>query len=388
MNYEQVFVPTDDHDIVVKNPATVLSQRVLAAGEALEFVKIEVHARGGSYREFGRGFSLTHDEGLSDAEKKSGANSLASDIVEVCAEGQAAYEKPVNWKVTGYDNPDKGKPKVLFSETFKVSSLNRNPTLKETESNSLIETNKLLRLIASDEHKKSMDTSELLLRIITPVSTMAGNIAEKIRPSDAEMAHRTRMAEMELAAAVAKAEAVGKQARSQATNETVRYIFDQMPIDELGEAAKLAAQHLLEKHRAEQAEKRRKETESKKENKADPASSEKHVHDTTPTPGPTPPDYSHLCHGSRTLSEIIEGRRDALALALGDDWPLFSALAEQTDQDTFAAQADAAYSSFSKRDPVELMTVFTRMNVALSEDGDGRRMDELQAFLKDSGILK
>ena len=388
MQYEQVFVPTDDHDIVVKNPATVLAQRVLSAGTTLEFVKIEVHTRGGSYREFGRGFSLTHGEDLNDTERKSLANALAADIVEVCAQGQNDYDKPVSWKVTGYNSPEKGQPKVLFSETFKVGALRRDPTLKETEASSLVDSNKLLRAIAGDQHKNLMDVTKSLIEMITPIATMAGNIAEKIRPSDAEMAHKTKMAEMELAAAVAKAEAVGKQARSQATNETVRYIFDQMPMEDLGEAAKLAAQHILEKHRAEQAEERRRAKAAQSKAKAEATNSEPHVNDTAQPPESSPPDYSHLCDGSRTLSEIIEGRRDALTAALGDAWPRFKSLSEQADQAVFEEEAKAAYADFSARPTAELMALFTKMNVALSEDGDATRMDELQAFFKDSGIIK
>ncbi|MGH1344665.1 MAG: hypothetical protein ACRBN8_24110 [Nannocystales bacterium] len=389
MQFEQVFVPTDEHDIVVQNPATVLARRILSAATALEFVKIEVHSRGGKYREFGRGFSLTHDEELSESERKSVANALAAEIVEVCAQGQKDYDKPVDWKVSGYDSPDKGQPKTLFSEKFKIGALQRDPTLKETESMSLVESNKLLRLIAGDEHKKSMETASLLFKMITPISEMTGNIADKIRPSDAEMQHKTRMAEMELEATVRQAEAVGKQARNQSTNETLRYLIDQMPMDDIGESAKLYAQHLIETQRAKEAEEKRKAEESRrKQSTESPPPPEPDVSPSEATQQPPPPDRSHLCEGSRVLAEIIDGRHDALAAGLGDDWSRFKGLAEQSSQDEFDRLAKDAYKDFSSRPKMQLMTLFTKMNVALADGDDSPRMDRLQAFLKESGIMR
>lgn len=178
------------------NPTALLTKHILDKGKALDYVGIEVRERGKSYVDYGQGFVITHKDEFADTERATAARDLAEAIVEECADGQTGYDKSVDWKVRGYNHPENGDAKVLFEERFKVRGREREPTMKETSTGVISASNQILRQVAEDNHKNYMDISRLLLRVIEPVSTMAGNIAEKVRPSDAEMAHKTRMAEM------------------------------------------------------------------------------------------------------------------------------------------------------------------------------------------------
>ena len=383
MKFEQVYLATESGG---SNPATLIARHILKHPN-LAFVEIESQQRGRSYQNSGRGFTVEPDDELNEAERKEAARELANAIVEICAEAQEGSNKTINWKVTGYEEPDNGDRKTLFQEKFKVPERVREPTRKETTEDVITGSNHTLRHTAEDAHKNYMDIARLLLRTIEPISKMSSNLAEKIRPSDAEVAARVRGLEIELEADVAKAEAINKRASSEARVNLIKGLFDELPMEHLGEAAKLLAKAglLNAQRRADESAAKANETPSP------PGASDS----TPPTPSPQPsqapqdpvtsPDTSDLCNSSRTFAEIIEGRREALAAELGDRWASIEPLAAQTDEAEFIRLAKALYEELNSLGKMQQLEIFTAMNKGLDDDD---RTERLHAFLKGSGVLK
>lgn len=352
------------------NPASLLARHILESGEDLASIGIQVRKRGGKYTDFGRGFHLEHDEDSTEREQKETAKALAEAVVEVCADGQAEYDKPVDWKVTGYSEPDKGAPKSLFSESFKVAARRGPPTMKETQADVITASNALLRDIANDSHRNYMQVAKALVELIAPISAMSGNIAEKIRPSDAEVAHKTRMAELELEAAVAQADAANRRARNEQVTQTLSEMFGRLPLEQLGDVAKMVVQMHMERARAEKS----KPTQETPE----PQTLEPNV---DPSAAST---RTNLCQSSRTLADIIAGREDAIAASLGEMWEKVEPLARQDNESAFAALAKALRAEMEALPLQEQIELFTGLSTALGDEG---RIDRLRAFFKDADLI-
>ena len=405
--------PGNDPDSV----AVALAGLIYKARRRLSHIAIQVRPNGKKYSDTGHGFDVSPDEeGLPDEQLRATARDLADAIAETCAMKQADYSGPVFWNVVGYDQPQKGEPKELFSHRFQIESLHP-ASLKETETSALMESNKLLRAIAEDSHKRHMEMAdkagELIGRtiaMVTPVADMTAAMADRLRPSDAEIKHRTHMAEMELRAAVAQAEAEGKESRSKHANQTIRGLFERVPFDDLGRAAASTAESWREKNaaakieqrrmdRQERAEERRQQEERERQDQPE-GSNEPHqpeadepvettARDTRPQPPtPSPKTFDHLCDGSRTLAELLEDRHDAVEEALGtEEWSLLRDLATHTEQESFDERVRVLVDEYKSRDPTKMFAMLTKLNKAL-DDEDDWRTDLLGEFLRDIGVFK
>lgn len=377
MRFEPYINATEGGDATA-NPATLLARHIFDAGSRLAQIGIEVHSRGGGYQDSGRGFTVEHDdepEKIGERERRDDAGDLAASIVEICANGQAEYTKPVNWRVTGYAINEKGDLKSLFSERFKVQPKRSAPTKKETEADVITASNALLRDIASDSHKNYMDLARAMTGMIKPISELTGNVADKIRPSDAEVQHKTRALELELEAAVAQAEATNKRARSENVKEAFMDLINKVPMDDLAEMGKALAREKLERERNAEREREYKRKQASAPN-GDPSPSEETVTE--------PEDTAGLCGRSRTLSEIIAGRRSAIAEALGEHWSDFESLASQTDDEAFVELAKGLKAKLDGMSTLQKVSIMTPFLKAL---GDEERATRLQQFFADAGLM-
>lgn len=423
MKFERVIdVSTDKGSSSGDDPAAVaaaIASQIYKHRKRLANIQIHVRHNGQSYEDTHQGYVISQDEQTTDEEQREAAKDLGHAIIEVCSTAQVDFRAGTFWRVIGLDEPDTGKPKQLFAHRFKLDK--REPTnIRETENSALLSSNTLMRTIASDSHARHMEAAERInaladkiISMVGPVSEMAAAIAEQIRPSDAEMTHRTRMKEMELEAEVRGAEFVSKTARAQGVNETVRDLFERIPFDELGLSARNFTEHLSTQSKIERDEQRRRDREEKR---AQAAEEQRHreaparASDTQPSTPTNPPqhetivttavetqtqpsphathrpDLSELCEHSRTLAEIVEGRRDTLADAIGDDWTKLAPLAEQTSDDAFDALKDELLADFRRRPKLKLMAMFTEMNKALDEDDDWRT-EMLQDLLGEIGLF-
>lgn len=378
MKFEQFVVaseagPTD-------NPASAICRHIIAHAKDLAMIGVQVQYPGRKYEDFGRAWSVEYDEEASERDLKEGARDLANAIVEACGDAQEDSDKTLRWLVSGYNEPNNGKPEALFTEKFRVSGRIRQPTRKETTEDVITGTNQTLRMVYEDAHRNYMDIAQLLLKTIKPVSEMAGNLAEKIRPSDAEVASRVREFELNLEADIAKAEAINKRAASQARMDTLKSIFGEVDINSiLEQIAQLAM------FRAQQG-----TNEDNPNATSDPSASPGATPGASTSPPrqatvtQVPPDTDHLCESSRTLAEIIYGREEAIAAELGDRWKSIAPLARQTDEAEFSRLAKALYEDLSQLGKLEQAQLFTSLNKGL---GDPERMKRLGSFLKKSGIF-
>lgn len=377
MRFEPYINATEGGDATA-NPATLLARHIFDAGSRLAQVGIEVHSRGGGYQDSGRGFTVEHDdetEKIGERERRDDASDLAVSIVEICANGQAEYTKPVNWRVTGYAINEKGDLKSLFSERFKVQPKRGAPTKKETEADVITSSNALLRDIAADAHKNYMDLAKAMTGMIKPISELTGNVADKIRPSDAEVAHKTRALELELEAAVAQAEATNKRARSENVKEAFMDLIGKVPMEDLAEMGKAFAQAKLERER---------NAERERQHQRQSASSETPSREENVTDTESSIDDEELCERSRTLSEIIAGRRSAIAEALGEHWPDFERLASQTEDEAFVELAKGMKAKLDGMSALQKASMLTPFIKAL---GDEERANRLQLFFSDAGLM-
>lgn len=387
MKFAQVIVADSDGG-VSSNPATSIARQILTHAKKLAYIKIEVQSPGTSYRDFDRAFSVEEDETMSEQERKEAIRDLANDIVEICAEAQGGSNKPLRWIVKGFSDPesDKGTPKELFAEKFKVSERIRQPSRKETTEEVITGTNATLRQQSDDIHQRYMELAKLLLRTIEPVSTMAGNLAERIRPSDAEVASRVREIELGLEADIAKAEAINRRATSDKRMETLKDLFGGLDMNSAIEQFMTYAMHRSQQ-KAEEA-RRSAPPPGPPPGRPQGNPSAPPTDDAPPaseyTVTQVPPNTEHLCDSSRTLATIIYGREEELARELSEHWSLIEPLAKQTDEQEFARLAQEARAKLKALDKLAVVALYGALSRAL---GDPARLASLGAFLKSAGLF-